>query len=233
MIDIVVSTSGTGGIPKRATLTPEIMAARIASTDKANGKNIADCEVIYIGSAVISSSFQRYKAWAEAKGKKIVYNISPDKIVETFKTEKVDCLIGTPGFLKLVASMFEQTGQSANLKQVVSGHSTLSKADGSYVQQWLGKDLQVGYGSTEIATICSGAFEEVSDIHGCVGKPIEGVTVEIVNGDEIRIKSETTMITEYIDNPQADAKHFRDGWFYPGDKGYFTKDGRLVITKNR
>lgn len=233
MTNIVVSTSGTTGISKQAILTPEIMAARVATTDKANGKNIADCKVIYIGAATMASSFQRYKAWADAKGKNIVFNIPAAKIVETFKAEKVDCLIGTPSFLKLVASLFEKTGQSAGLNQVVSGHASLKRMDGLYIQKWLGKDIQVGYGATEIGTICSATFEEVSDIDGCVGKPIEGVTVEIVNGNEIRIKSETTMVTNYDDYEEMDAIHFKDGWFYPGDKGYFTKDGRLVITSTR
>ena len=233
MTNIVVSTSGTSGLSKQAILTPELMAARVETTSKANGKNIADCNAIYVGAAVMASSFQRYKAWADANGKKIVNGVSADKIVETFKAENVDCLIGTPGFLKLVASLFEKTGKSAGLKQVVSGHARLNRFDGLYIQRWLGQDLQVGYGSTEIGTICSGTFEEVSDIDGCVGKPIEGVTVEIVNTNEIRIKSENTMVTSYIDYEEMDAVHFKDGWFYPGDKGYFTKDGRLVITKNR
>ena len=231
MADIVVSTSGSGGLAKEAILTPEIMAARVAVTDKANGKNIADCKVIYVAKAASSSSYQRYKAWAEAKGKKLVDNVPADKIVETFKKEGVDCLIGVPGFLKLVASLFEKTGKSAGLKQVVSGHASLSRMDGIYIQQWLGKDLQVGYGSTEIGTICSGTFEEVSDTEGCVGKPVEGVTVEIDAG-YIRIKS-PTMVTSYDDFAEADAIHFRNGWFYPGDMGYFTSDGRLVITKTR
>lgn len=232
MTDIVVSTSGTTGLSKQAILTPEIMAARVALIDKSNGKNIANCKVIYVAKASMSSSYQRYKAWADAKGKKLVENVAADKIVETFKTERVDCLIGVPGFLKLVASLFEKTGQPAGLKQVVSGHSSLSREDGVYIQRWLSKDIQVGYGATEIGTICSGTFEEVSDIEGCVGKPVEDVTVEIVDGGDIRVKS-PTMITEYLDYPEMDVVHFRDGWFYPGDKGYFTKDGRLVITKKR
>ena len=232
MTDIVVSTSGTSGISKQAVLTPEIMAARVALTDKSNGKNIADCKVIYVAKASMSSSYQRYKAWANEKGKKLVDNVAADKIVETFAKEKVDCLIGVPGFLKLVASLYEKTGKPAGLKQVVSGHASLSRFDGLYIQQWLGKDLQVGYGATEIGTICSGSFEEVSDTEGCVGKPIEGVTVEIVEGGAIRVKS-PTMVAGYDDYEEMDAIHFKDGWFYPGDKGYFTKDGRLVITKNR
>ena len=74
--------------------------------------------------------------------------------------------------------------------------------------------------------------EEIADIDGCVGFILPGVQVEIVNGDEIRIKT-PVMITEYVDNPSETAKHFRDGWFYPGDRGYLTKDNRLVITKTR
>jgi long-subunit acyl-CoA synthetase (AMP-forming) len=232
MIDIVVSTSGTTGISKQAILTPEIIAARVAVTDKANGKNIADCKVIYVAKASMSSSYQRYKAWADAKGKKLVENVSADKILETFKKENVDCVIGIPGFLKLVASLYEKTGHAAGLKQVVSGHASLSRIDGLYIQKWLSKDLQVGYGATEIGTICSGTFEEVSDTEGCVGKPVEGVTVEVVEGGVIRIKS-PTMIQGYDDYEEMDAIYFKDGWFYPGDKGYFTKDGRLVITQTR
>ena len=231
MTDIIVSTSGTSGLSKQAVLTPELMAARVALTDKANGKNIADCNVIYVAKASMSSSYQRYKAWADANGKKLIDNVSADNIVETFKNENVDCIVGVPGFLKLVASLFEKTGQSANLKQVVSGHASLNRFDGLYIQKWLGKDIQIGYGATEIGTICSGTFEEVSDIDGCVGKPVEGVIVEVVEG-VIRIKS-PTMVSGYDDFEEADAIHFKDGWFYPGDKGYFTKDGRLVITKNR
>jgi long-subunit acyl-CoA synthetase (AMP-forming) len=231
MTDIVVSTSGTTGISKQAVLTPEIMAARVAVTEKANGKNIADCKVIYVAKAPMSSSYQRYAAWAEANGKRLVDTVAPAKIVKTFSKEKVDCLIGVPGFLKLVAGMYEATGKSAGLKQVVSGHASLNRYDGAYIKQWLGGELQVGYGCTEIGTVCSGAFEEVSDIEGCVGKPVEGVTVEIDNG-AIRIKS-PTMVAGYDDYAEMDAVHFKDGWFYPGDKGYFTQDGRLVITSKR
>jgi long-chain acyl-CoA synthetase len=232
MTNIVVSTSGTTGISKQAILTPEIMATRVATTDKANGKNISDCKVIYVSKANMSSSYQRYKAWADAKGKRLVENVAADKIVETFKKEAVDCVIGVPGFLKLVASLYEKTGTPAGLKQVVSGHATLNRMDGAYIQKWLSRDLQVGYGATEIGTICSGTFEEVSDTEGCVGKPVEGVTVEVVEGGVIRVKS-PTMITSYDDYEEMDAIYFKDGWFYPGDKGYFTKDGRLVITSTR
>jgi long-subunit acyl-CoA synthetase (AMP-forming) len=233
MADIIVSTSGTSGLAKDIVLTPEIMAARVAITDKANGKNIADCKVLIVAKATMSSSFQRYKAWADAKGKKIITDVTLNKVVEVIKNEKVDAIIAGPGYLVAVAKEFEKLGHSANLKQAVSGHSAMPRLSALYIQKWLSKDLQVGYGCTEIGTVCSGTAEEVAEAEGCVGKPVDGVTVEIVDGDVIRIKSPTTMVTKYEDYAEMDAIYFKDGWFYPGDKGYFTKSGKLVITETR
>lgn len=230
---IIVTTTGTTGEPKRIELSEEVLQARVDLTTIAKGKNIADCKVIHVGMSEKSSAFARFKEWGNQTGKKIIGVIPIDKIVETFENEKVDAVNAAPAYLVRVAQLFEATGKPADLKQVVSGHATMPRKDAVYIQKWLGRELQIGYGATEIGTICTGTADEVADIPGCVGKPLPGIEVEIVNGDEIRIKSPSTMVTEYVDNPQMTAKHFKDGWFYPGDKGYFTKDGRLVITKNR
>jgi long-subunit acyl-CoA synthetase (AMP-forming) len=229
---IIVSTSGTTGTPKRMELTKEILQARVDLTTIAKGKNIADCKVIYVGMNSKSSAFLRFKEWANQTDRKIIGLISSDRIVKTFKTENVDAINAAPTYLVHLAQLFEATGQSANLKQIISGHATMKREDAVYIQNWLGKDLQVGYGATEIGTICTGTAEEIAEIPGCVGYPLPGIQVEIVNGDEIRIKSENTMVTGYIDNPEMTLKNFKDGWFYPGDRGYFTEDGMLVITNN-
>ena len=229
----IVTTSGTSGRPKRVELSKEVLQARADLTTIAKGKNIADCQVIHVGMSERSSAFARFKEWGEQNGKKIIGVILLAQMVDTIINEKVDAINAAPGYLVRVAQLFEATGQSANLKQVISGHATMSSKDAAYIKKWLSKDLQVGYGCTEIGTVCTGTAEEISTVPGCVGFPIEGVQVEIVDGDTIRIKSETTMVTEYIDNDEMTSKYFRDGWFYPGDKGYFTKDGKLVITKNR
>lgn len=232
-MSVIVTTSGTTGKPKRIELTEDILRARADLTTIAKGKNIADCKVIHVGMSEKSSAFARFKEWGDQTGRRIIGLIALDKMVETIINEQVDCINAAPGYLVRVAQLFEQIGQPANLKQVVSGHAKMNRKDAIYIQKWLGRDLQVGYGCTEIGTVCTGTAEEIAEIPGCVGKPLPGVQVEIVNGDVIRIKSESTMVTEYIDNPEKTAEHFRDGWFYPGDRGYFTKDGKLVITKNR
>ena len=37
------------------------------------------------------------------------------------------------------------------------------------------------------------------------------------------------MVDGYVGNPEATARAFRDGWFYPGDTGSLTADGMLII----
>jgi long-subunit acyl-CoA synthetase (AMP-forming) len=232
-MSVIVKTTGTSGSPKRVELTEEILQARVDLTTIAKGKNIADCQVIHVGMNERSSAFARFKEWGDQTGKKIIGLIPLDQMVNTILRERVDAINAAPAYLVRVAQLFEATGYSANLKQVISGHATMRRKDAVYIQKWLGRDLQVGYGATEIGTICTGTAEEVAEVDGCVGFPLPGIQVEIVDGDVIRIRSESTMITEYIDNPELTAKHFKDGWFYPGDRGYFTKSGKLVITKNR
>ena len=232
MADVIVSTSGTsGGLGKQVALSPDVMKLRVDMTDLGKGKNITNCQVVYVAKAAGSSSYQRWKAWAEARGKKVLPAVAPDKIAVTFASEKVDAIDAAPAYLVMIANIFAKIGKPANLKQAISGHAKMSRTDAAYVQKWLSKDLQIGYGCTEVGTVASGSAEEVADIDGCVGKPLPGITVEI-DGGYIRIKS-PTMAENYLDYAEMDAEHFRNGWFYPGDKGYLTSDGRLVITETR
>ncbi len=39
----------------------------------------------------------------------------------------------------------------------------------------------------------------------------------------------TGIIDGYLDDDEANATYFRDGWFYPGDVGSLTVDGRLRV----
>ncbi len=71
-----------------------------------------------------------------------------------------------------------------------------------------------------------------------VGRPVAGVEVEIVNADHqpaplgsvglLRIRSDH-FATGYLNNPQADARAFRDGWFYPMDLAALNQDGYLFL----
>jgi long-chain acyl-CoA synthetase len=64
------------------------------------------------------------------------------------------------------------------------------------------------------------------------------VELEVVDGNgkqlpageigELRVRSEN-MVGGYHGNPVATARHFRDGWFYPGDLASLGPDGVLCL----
>ncbi len=78
-----------------------------------------------------------------------------------------------------------------------------------------------------------------SDHPDAVGRVYAGVDVQAVDAEDrplpagtegiLRIRSELC-VDRYDDDPVASAQVFRDGWFYPGDLGAVSADGRLDVT---
>jgi acyl-CoA synthetase (AMP-forming)/AMP-acid ligase II len=78
-----------------------------------------------------------------------------------------------------------------------------------------------------------------SDIPGAVGYVLPDAQAQIVDQAGrplpertegiVRVRTEHK-VAGYYGDPDTSASVFRDGWFYPGDFGYLTEDGLLVIT---
>ncbi len=97
--------------------------------------------------------------------------------------------------------------------------------------------LYVAYGTTEVGSI-SMAGPGMHDERELVGLPAKGVELRILREDgspvkpgepgEIAVRA-PGMASRYVDDPEATARHFRDGWFLPGDMVSLTRDGMLRV----
>jgi long-chain acyl-CoA synthetase len=97
----------------------------------------------------------------------------------------------------------------------------------------LGWIMLEGYGLTETSPVVC-ANRPPRPHPNAVGAPVPGVEVRIDNPDEdgngeIVVRGPNIMLG-YFGNPAATAEVLRDGWFYTGDLGQFTRDGRVKIT---
>lgn len=96
-----------------------------------------------------------------------------------------------------------------------------------------GFDLTEGCGMTECEGYCLQPKHGMKK-PGSIGKPITGVKMKLVDKNdnevpdgetgEILLQSDA-LITEYWDNPEANAKDFVNGWFRTGDLAYKDQDG--------
>jgi acyl-CoA synthetase (AMP-forming)/AMP-acid ligase II len=99
-------------------------------------------------------------------------------------------------------------------------------------------DIYVNYASTEAGRAVVGPARLLEEIPGAVGWTVPGVTLELVDAEgapapdgeqgEVRIRSDRSA-GRYLDDPEASARAFRDGWFYPGDLARRMSDGLIVI----
>jgi long-chain acyl-CoA synthetase len=91
----------------------------------------------------------------------------------------------------------------------------------------LGFAVIQGYGLTETAPIV--AWNEPFRMrHGTVGKPLEGVEVQIAGDGEVLVRG-PAVTAGYLDAPEETKAAFQGGWFHTGDIGAFDADGHLLI----
>lgn len=84
-----------------------------------------------------------------------------------------------------------------------------------------------GYGMTETSAIITISTLDSYKL-GTVGKPMEGIDIELTEEGEILVRH-PGVTPGYYKNPEATAAAFKDGWLQTGDIGTFDEDGFLTI----
>jgi acyl-coenzyme A synthetase/AMP-(fatty) acid ligase len=99
-------------------------------------------------------------------------------------------------------------------------------------------NLITTYGAAETGAVASGDARITTEIPGAVGFILPEAEAEIVDdsddpvprGKEGIVRVRTAQAADsYFGDPETSARHFRDGWFYPGDIGYLRDDNLLVV----
>jgi fatty-acyl-CoA synthase len=93
------------------------------------------------------------------------------------------------------------------------------------------------YGTNETGMLACGMGEELLRFPGAVGRAAPGVELQVVDDDGVPLAAGETglvrarspaMAGSYLDDPEATARGFRGGWFYSGDCGTLSADGRFA-----
>jgi acyl-CoA synthetase (AMP-forming)/AMP-acid ligase II len=177
-------------------------------------------------------------------GRKIVmmhkWNI--DDALELIQAERITNFNGVPT-MSMELTNHPRLGEydTSSLVEIASGGAT-RPADqvAAIVERFPGSYPSAGYGLTETNAVgCLIGEEEYVDRPASVGQPTPPlVEVRIIGEDgepvpngqsgEICLRS-PAVVSGYLNQPDATADAFRDGWFRTGDVGYLDDEGFLFI----
>jgi long-chain acyl-CoA synthetase len=128
-------------------------------------------------------------------------------------------------------------GGTSALRWVLSAGAPLGEEIARRAEARLGVEVRQGYGMTE-ATFSAINAPPDERRFGCVGRPVWGVEVRIVNEaledvapgqtGEVLVRGHNLM-SHYLDDSDASAKAQVDGFLHSGDIGRLDEAGRLYI----
>lgn len=235
----ILLTSGTTGESKGIAVTHEMVLGRILRYN-----------TTYPGASMCARVFCD-PGWATALGFQLfIYTLgrgaaffvrgdTAANTLRAFEFYRIDHLVAAPAALAefLVEYDKHQCRHAVDLVHTAGG--ALSKSLSQRVRNRIGTILISDYGSAETSCVATAPVSAIENIAGAVGYVTPGMIVEIVDdegqrlpaGEEgiVRIRGDYAA-TEYVNDPEATRRFFRDGWFYPGDLGTLTRDGMLIVT---
>ena len=243
-------TSGTTGRSKAAVLTHGQMAFVVTNhlADLMPGTTENDASLVV---APLSHGAGVHQLVQAARGvPTILLPTEKFDIAETFRlieTHKVTNIFTVPTILKmLVEHPAADKYDHSSLRYVIYAGAPMYREDQKAALQKLGGVLVQYFGLGEVTgniTVLPPALHDPEDgPHariGTCGFERTGMQVSIQDDNGRELKPFETgeicvigpaVFAGYYDNPEANAKAFRDGWFRTGDLGHVDAEGFVYIT---
>ena len=164
---------------------------------------------------------------------------SMENLASLLIKHRITRLATTPFHALGLAKRFaSQASRPAHLDRVATSGSIATRFIQEEVRRYLCANIVIYYGTNEVGGIATADPALLAKHPDSVGVPAPGVEIDIVRPDgTVADPNETGLLRarglnfpkEYIDNPPASIKAFRDGWFYPGDLASRGGDGEIYF----
>lgn len=159
-----------------------------------------------------------------------------------FETHNVTWFVGINTlFAALLTEDWFKKEMVQNLRFCGSGGAAQTTGVAQKFKDFTGIDIRQGYGMTECAGLLT--FNPADDNRfGSVGVPVPGTDVRIVDeaGEDVGqgqpgeiIGRGPTVMTGYLNRPDATAETIIDGWLHSGDIGVMDADGFIEIVDRK
>jgi acyl-coenzyme A synthetase/AMP-(fatty) acid ligase len=162
------------------------------------------------------------------------------EVINLIDAYQIECLSGSP---KQLAGLIEEIQRTSkrltSLAMVWYGGGEASPSLLNSMRRDLCSNVVCRYGSAEAGGVSMSSVHDPKRQRGMAGYVLPEVDVQIVDADHnsvgineegaIRIKT-PSMVKGYLNNAVETNRSFRDGWFYPGDRGKLLENGFLILS---
>ena len=236
-------TSGTTGRPRYTPVSHELMLRRIVLrvltlAPLSGTRSLATTRQACLVAPGSCYGFSTVLRALWGGGTVVQLGLDAGSIAERIADAGVTSLVASPIGVQRIAEALSRSTPIPGLEILEVGGGVLPAGLAALAQQRLCRNVVVAYGASETGPVTSAPLARAGARPGAAGYPYLGVTIEIVDdGDRpvapgveghVRIRSEYAAGL-YVDDPEASARVFRDGWVYPGDVGVLEADGMLRI----
>ncbi len=242
-------TSGSTGRPKAAVLTHGQMAFVVNNhlCDLLPGTTARDASLVV---APLSHGAGVHQMTQVARGARSVLTeapgLDPAEVWRLVEAHRITNAFTVPTILKLlVEDAAVARHDHSSLRHLVYAGAPMYRADQKRILQTLGPVIVQYFGLGEVTGAITMLPAEEHSLDDARARP--GTCGRARTGMEIRIADDAgadlppgetgeicvagpAVCAGYHDNPEANARAFRDGWFRTGDLGHLDAEGYLYIT---
>ena len=232
----IMLSSGTSGDPKGMVYTHGLMADRIAGPDQ----RLSRFSRTLLSDLNFAAGYsQALRALAAGAVLVIAPSQAPADLLHILVSHAVTHAFLSPSQAQALCNEVPRNGvHCPTMACLRIGGGSMSP---SLLNELIGKittNVFVLYGSTEAGSVAQATPELLASKPHSAGPLSLGVQVEIVDESDsiaapnvtgtLRIRTPYQVAGYFGDDPR-NARHFRDGWFYPGDSGCIDERGYLTI----
>jgi long-chain acyl-CoA synthetase len=237
----IILTSGSTGTPKAIAFSQNKLVAKNARLEYCQGPRWPVSSRLFCDLGLSSSQGFRYVINMLMRGGMVmVYGEDGMTTLQSLSLFEIQNMATSPHGLSEYLRFFESAPSfHSNFDHVLIAGGMLTKALAERAWARLSPNIISLYGATEVGAIATADARLSTEVPGAVGYILPDAEAQIVDEshEKVKVGAEGTVrvrtgqgITGYYGDPKTSAEFFRDGWFYPGDYGYITEEGLLVIT---
>ena len=237
-IATIFYTSGTTGKPKGAMISHQVIINHAKSTVEVLGMTSEDRHICVLPVAhAFALDLPVMPPLLSGGTVYIVGRFDATKVLRILEENKITVMSGVN---MMYAQMVEAPNDKYNLsclRIVIAGAAALSPEVARRFKEVFGVTILPAYGSTETLVVTITPPEQ-GPRAGSIGKAIPGVRVSIQDeagnflpvgeAGELVVAKDSVM-TGYLNLPEADKESFRGEWFCTGDIATMDEDGYIYI----